>query len=107
MVQPPTFPPGLIQCPKCGKPSDCIKRFKMLDLVVFVGIFAWARRATYTACASCMQKIIAQRMIINLFTANLIWPIIVFSWIGKMIATYSKGHSAAVLEEIAKRRSIP
>jgi hypothetical protein len=91
-----------IQCPKCGKPSDNIKRYKMADIVVFLLIFAWARRATFTACGGCMRQIIGERMLINLVTANICWPLLAFFWIGKIVSSYSKGHSQGVLEEVTK-----
>jgi hypothetical protein len=97
-------PADLIRCPGCGRPSDSIKRYRMPDLVVFLFIFAWARRATYTACAGCMRKIIGERMGINLITANLCWPFLAIAWIAKLVSSYSKGHSESVLEELNLRR---
>jgi hypothetical protein len=92
-----------IQCPKCGKPSENIKRYKMPDIVVFFLIFAWGRRATYTACGGCMRQIIGEKMLINLVTANLAWPLLAFFWIGKFVSSYSKGHSQSVLEEVTRQ----
>ncbi len=90
----------LIRCPKCGKPSDSIKRYAMPDLVVFLLVFAWTRRVTYTACASCMRGIIGERMLINIPTANLIWPFLAIFWLVRLGTTSSKGHSESILKEL-------
>ncbi len=95
--------PVLIRCPRCQKPTDSIKRFGAPDLVVFLFVFAWWRRATYTACPSCMRKTLGEKMAINIIPANLIWPILAIFWGTQIGRTYARGHSQSVLDELGIR----
>ncbi|MGO9134751.1 MAG: hypothetical protein ACLP8A_12000 [Methylovirgula sp.] len=91
----------VLQCPGCLRPSDSIKRFTMPDLFVFLWIFAWWRRATYSLCPSCMRKKIAEKMAINIIPANLIWPFLAVFWLVLLARTFPKGHSKSLLKLIS------
>ena len=89
-----------IRCPCCQQPSDSIKQYKMHKLVVFILIAAHVQSATYTACSSCMRKIIGERMLVNVIPANLAWPVIALAWGVQFARTFSKGHSRSVLSAV-------
>lgn len=92
-----TQPTGPIACPKCGKPTASLKQYVLCNLLVFLYVFAFMRRGTYTACASCMRGIILMRTLINLVPANLLWFIVVAPWhTVQFIRTFADGHSDSV-----------
>lgn len=88
-----------IICPKCGEASDSIKCYGMFEHIVFLVFGASARRERVCACPSCMRKYILKKMLIQLFTANLLWPLFVALPLTiKFFCTYTKGHSAEVYQ---------
>jgi hypothetical protein len=94
--------PILITCPGCKQPSESIKRYTMPQIVVFLWLFAWWRRVTYTLCPSCMRKTIGERMAINIIPANLMWPVLAIFWLILLGRTFTKGHSKSVLQQISQ-----
>lgn len=98
------YPPGpshpgapKIACPKCGKATASLKQYVLCNLLVFLYVFIYTRRATYTACPSCMRGIIAVRSLINLVPANLLFFIVVGPWhTVQFFRTFADGHSDAV-----------
>lgn len=88
---------GQIPCPKCGKPTASLKQYVLCNLFVFLYVFAFMRRGTYTACPSCMRGIIVMRSLINIVPANLLWFVIVAPWhTVQFIRTFADGHSESV-----------
>ena len=100
--------PFLIRCPECGELSDSIKRFKMFDYLIFIGIAGWWREVTYTCCPKCMKKHILHKCFTyNILTANIMWLIMILPMsIIQLIRNSRPGHSKAVKkiieEEIQK-----
>lgn len=86
-----------VACPACGQPTTSLKRYVLCNLLVFVWIMAFTRRATYTSCPPCMRKAIAMRTLINIIPANLLWIIIVVPWHAvQFFRTFADGHSSDV-----------
>ncbi len=99
----------MIKCPSCSKPTDSLKRYHLADMLVFIGIAAWSRRVTYTACPVCMQTILLKNMFSwNILTGNMLW-ILIFMPIDLilLIASTTKGHSKSVVDLMAKAVSNP
>ena len=86
-----------ITCPKCHNPSESVKSYTMMSFLIFVFVGAWWRTKRVVACAPCMRSELMMSSGINLFTANVLSPI-VFIWHGVLFAmSYEKGHSADVI----------
>jgi hypothetical protein len=73
----------------------------MPELVVFVLIAAWFRRAFIVACPSCMRKKLLRLTLINILPGNVLWLVMLVPWYGICAAlSYSKGHSSSVLKAL-------
>jgi hypothetical protein len=96
--------PFFIRCPECGQTSDSIKSYRMPDLLVFAWFFYWVRSVTYYLCPSCMRKTIGGKMLINIVTANLVWPFLAIFWLVLLVLTFFKGHSKGTLKQIGFSR---
>ena len=87
-----------VACPACRTPSDSIKQYRFPELFVFLLVLYWVRTLTYTACPSCMRKKLALCAVINVVTANIVWPFVLFPWYSALaLASFTRGHSKAVL----------
>jgi pSer/pThr/pTyr-binding forkhead associated (FHA) protein len=86
----------LIQCPRCGRPSDSIKQFRM-GVLIFV-IFAYFVRWNVEAgCPSCIRLATLRFTLINLLTANLVWPFLILPMsIFHLVRSFNKGHSPGI-----------
>jgi hypothetical protein len=89
-----------IECPVCHRSSDRIKQYVQYKLVVFLLFARYTQTATYTACPSCMRKMIGKSMLINLIPANLAWPVLAIVWVGQLAGTFTRGHSRQILDSI-------
>jgi hypothetical protein len=100
----PATPPAastlLLPCGRCGRMTDRLKRHRLHNWLVFVWFFWWAQTADYTACASCMRAILLQRTLVNIPTANLLWPIVLVRHAVFFTGTFRKGHGARVRKEL-------
>lgn len=94
----------ILQCPECGRFSDSIKRYRIIDFCLFILIAANCRYVEYTCCPDCMRKHILEKgFTYNIITANFLWLILILPWsIILILCSYSKGHSKAVLKDIRK-----
>jgi hypothetical protein len=88
--------PDQLRCPECARYSNSIKCYRMgVLLFLLLFWFAWTRNET--ACPSCMRLKIASFCLVNLFTANVIWPLIILPWtVILFLRTLTKGHSEDV-----------
>jgi hypothetical protein len=96
--------PVLVKCPVCSVPTNSLKRYGIMHEVVFIGIAARSRRASYTACPKCMRRKVLRDTFSpwNILLANLMWVLAVFPYcIGIMIASTIPGHSASIERAIA------
>jgi hypothetical protein len=90
----------LVICPECHQPSDSVKCFRM-GFVLFLGIGAGAQWKNEYGCPSCMRPKIALFALINLLSANLIWPILILPMvIAHLVRSFQGGHSNAVMEQL-------
>mgnify|MGYP001603202908 CR=1 FL=1 len=88
---------GAIMCPKCHRPSDSVKCYRMMGVLVFLFVGAWWQTKRLVACDSCMRTELLISSAINLVTANVLSPLI-FLWHGVLFAmTFGKGHSPEVI----------
>ncbi len=86
----------MIACPQCGQPSDSIKAYTMMSMLLFLWVFASWRTKRVVACAPCMRKELLVSTAINTVAANLISPI-VWLWHGVLFGmTFGQGHSEEV-----------
>ena len=89
-----------IACPRCGIPSESVKSYTMMSFLIFIFIGAWWRTKRVVACASCMRSELLTSTLINVFTANVLSPIVLI-WHGVLLAmTFQEGHSADVAKHI-------
>jgi hypothetical protein len=92
----------IIACPVCQKPTDSMKRLRVMYLFIFLVLFVQGRGVDYTACPSCTRSFIVKRTLINIATANLLWPmVLVFNLIPYM-RSFSSGPSASILKEFGR-----
>jgi hypothetical protein len=90
-----------LSCPRCAAPTDSLKRFRLHQWLVFIWIGWWTRTAEYTACPACMRKILLERTLVNIPTANLIWPIVLVTNAICFARTFGRGHSKKVRDLLA------
>lgn len=99
---PPKRPPVTIPapCPCCEKISGSIKCFTFTDwFFIVIGMAAQKRREI--ACPGCMRGKIMTHSIVQLLTANLLWPIVILPHcVVLLMRTFSKGHSKEVQEAL-------
>ena len=92
----------ILQCPECGRFSDSIKRYKMIDFCLFIFIAARLNYVSYTCCPLCMRRhILKKGFTYNIITANLLWFFLILPYsIILLLFCLSKGHSKSVLKDI-------
>ena len=90
-----------LDCPVCANPTDSLKQYRYVGWVVFYLAGATYSTTYYRACPGCVRKFVARRAARNLVPANLLWPLLVLPWgLGLVVASYRRGHSAAVIRQI-------
>ncbi len=90
-----------VPCPNCHRPTESLKRYRMAQFVLFLGIAAGGRAATYTMCPHCMRGQIVKNALVNVLTANIAFPFILLPLFTiQFLRTLTKGHSSAVQQEI-------
>ncbi len=96
-MSPGTF---AVPCPRCRQPSASIKSYRMPELIVFLFLFVFVRRAQYRACPSCMRMIVLKRIAVNCLTAHVaMFFIAPFYWV-QFFRTFSQGHSSDIRAEL-------
>lgn len=90
-----------VRCPSCSEVTVSLKRYEIIKLLVFLGVFAYHQRATYTQCPSCMRSLLVKNALINLIPANVLWFIVVLPMNTiQLLRSYTKGHSSSVQAEL-------
>lgn len=84
---------NLRTCPACGRPTDSLKRYHMINIFICLIIAFSAQRLTYTSCPDCMRKKIAERALINIIPANVAFPIIFVMFFIQFCRTFVSGHT--------------
>jgi hypothetical protein len=88
---------GLLRCPACRRLTGSLKRYRLIDLLLFAGAFWFVRTATHTACPGCMRGLIVRRTMFNIITANVLWPIFVLPLHAlDLLRTFTDGPSDSV-----------
>ncbi len=85
-----------VECPSCGQPSGSIKCYNTL-ILLFIWFFVvwWPKKDV--GCPSCIRGKIAQFCLINIVTANILWPIIILPWsLVLFCMSFSQGHSSEI-----------
>lgn len=91
----------LLPCPKCGRPTDSLKRYSYFRYLVFLLAAAFYGMKKVTSCGSCIRGDLAVNLAINLVPANLLWLIIVLPLNSVyMLASFSQGHSKEITNEL-------
>jgi hypothetical protein len=67
--------PTEIPCEGCGKHVPGIRSTALLT-IVFLLLFAYIRNDSPSLCPPCARVALVRGALINLFTANLLWPVV-------------------------------
>ncbi len=95
-----------LPCPRCHAETQNLKGYSVPDNILFLILYISYRNKSYIACPSCMRQIIGLRMLFNLITANLTWPIFSVIWGIQFARSFSAGHSGYVLRQL-RRTGMP
>jgi hypothetical protein len=93
--------PLIIVCPVCQKPTDSMKRLRVLTMI-FLVLIIQGRGVDYTSCPSCMRRFILKRTLVNIVTANLIYPIVLISHVTQLLRTFTPGPSESIKKEFGR-----
>jgi hypothetical protein len=89
-----------LPCPRCGRGTTSLKRYRMYDFVLFLWVaFSW-QTATYAACPPCMRKLLGWRALLNAVPANALWPVVLLLHGALALASYTQGHSRGVVRAL-------
>lgn len=96
-----------IPCPYCQKPTTSLKRFGVLNRVVFIGIYAQARSGPVVACPSCMRKELRRNLFLprHIIGGNLMWLLAILPYnLSMMLVTLIPGHSKLIRQRIEEMK---
>ena len=93
---PSTSASALYLCPACHAVTRSLKNFRLYRVFLFLIVAGGSQAADYTACPSCMRKIIAKLTILNLVPANLPWPVVLAVQGAQFVRTSWQGPSKYV-----------
>jgi len=98
--------PLFLKCPGCQQRTTSLKRFGILQQVVFVGIYAQARSGPFVACPRCMRKELLRNAfsIKHILLGNLMWLLALLPYnLAMMLVTLVPGHSKVIRDRIAEK----
>ncbi len=91
-----------ILCPACGEESDSVKSYEYISML-FAFVAYGYQTTRQVGCPSCTRKMIGKNLLINLPTANMVWPIICLPWgLVLLLMSLTHGHSKSVLKVLAE-----
>ncbi len=91
----------LLKCPICGQATDSLKCYTVMHEVLWLLIVSQWREVDYMACPTCMRKYLRQRVVANILTSHLLWPVWIFPpFLVKYLRSFTKGHSDAVIDAL-------
>ncbi len=92
-----------VPCPECHESTNSLKQIRYCEMLLFLGL-AWAiRHRGFVGCPSCARRKLIVHGVINIVTANVLWPIIVLPWHLMALSETSKpGHSQEVRARLRK-----
>src|SRR5262249_54104330 len=67
--------------------------------VVFLLIYGFWNYELVVACSSCMRKFLIKKALLSIPLANILFPMVWVSYLGKFIAAGAKGHSDPAVAE--------
>jgi hypothetical protein len=90
----------LLPCPECKQMTGSLKSRRILT-IIFV-VFAYGAQTKPTvACPRCMRKNLFASGLVNIISANVLWPIIILPMtLIQFITTYQQGHSQEILDRL-------
>jgi hypothetical protein len=94
-----------IPCPVCSTPTDSLKRYGVLQRVVFLGIAVHIQRSSEVACPKCMRYLLRKVTFspLHFLLANLMWFLVVLPYhLILMIASTTKGHSSSIRKQLSE-----
>jgi hypothetical protein len=93
-----------LSCPRCGEATDSLKRYRVLDYLLFLFVGLAYGASTATACPRCMRRLLLVNTLYNAPLANLLWPVAILPWnLPLFIASYMRGHSQSILELLGQQ----
>jgi hypothetical protein len=82
-----------VPCPHCGKLTYSLKQYRVFNVLLFLVVGYYLQTVMHTACPRCMRRSLALRTLVNLPTANLLWPLVVLIHGILLLRSYTSGHS--------------
>lgn len=99
---------GQIPCPVCSVPTRSLKRFSMMNQLLFLGIGFGMKRGPYTACPKCQRRKLLKNAFkpLNILSANIMWPLAVCPYtVILLVNSFIPGHSASIRKLIEERNA--
>jgi hypothetical protein len=93
-----------VPCPHCGKPTDSLKRYRVFRVLLFLFVGYYLETVMHMACPRCMRRSLALRTLVNLPTANLLWPVVVVFHGILLLRSYTNGHSRSIIRILRGER---
>ncbi len=91
-----------ILCPVCSEESDSVKCYHYIFMLFAIVGYGY-KTIPQVGCPSCTRGMIGKNLLVNILTANLVWPIICLPWgIVLFLMSFTKGHSRSVLKTLAE-----
>jgi hypothetical protein len=88
----------LVRCGTCGEATDSIKQYRMVDYLLFLGIFAAWRTVVRIGCPRCIRRDLLGRTLVNIVLANVLWLPVVLPWhLIQALRSVRRGHSKNAL----------
>ena len=96
-----------LPCPACGKATDRLKSYRMPRIFIFAFVAGLAQHATYTACPSCMRRVVIERFAINLIPANVAMFFLGPLYLVHFLRTFRSGHSHEIRRRLRSSAANP
>jgi hypothetical protein len=97
--------PDVIYCPRCGRPTDCLRSVDIPVVIFVIFYIAWASERI-VGCAPCLRAHVAQRTLLSIFLANVVFPVLLLFFAFEWTTTFRPGHGVED-EELGLYRSPP
>ena len=90
-----------VACPCCGRLTDSLKLYRVATFLFLLFAFV-ARSQQLVGCPRCVRGKIGRFALVNVVTANLLWPVIILPWSLILLAcSFLRGHSPEVRRALA------
>jgi hypothetical protein len=82
-----------------------LKRFRMIEVLLFLFFAVSWQSAVYTACPPCMRRLLWRSTLFNLLPANVLWFIVVLPWnLALWLESRAAGHSEEMRQLLQQER---